>query len=234
MTGQFGSTTQRDETDMDSRHWLTLLITNIKKLNIKAQLRRKQQQAAPEVDCLDKLQQIPEDWQNTLVKNYPSLRRSNSSSSSFTSSRSSSSAYSVNDFLRDLSAGEDLESLVVQNRKSKTSTPVTCHILPLNRLGCHSPHSQPASLLHDLSGLKIYDDQMEENENPVKPLRIQQTFHHVPQNDLYENQAFHQRLDEECRRMNQEDEEDGYEIIVIKNTESKRSNCRTLKHRLKN
>merc|ERR1712096_96443 len=43
--------------------------------------------------------EIPSDWQNTLTKKYPSLKRSSSSVSSFTSSTSSS--YSVSDFLHE-------------------------------------------------------------------------------------------------------------------------------------
>ena len=201
------------------RHWLSQISSNIRltKLKLRTQLRRRP---------VARVDQIPEDWQNTLVRNYPSLRRSNSSTSSFTSSRSSgsngsgSSSYSVNDFLRDLSVGESLD------KTSKTSTPFTCHILPLNRM---EKLSSPSLLLHH--GLKIYEDHTE--EHPARPLRTTQ-----PQEDLYENGSFHQGLEEgleeESRRMNQEDQDDGYEIIVIKNAERKRSNCRTLKQNLKN
>ena len=220
-----GSATERREMGQP-RHWLSQISSNIRltKLKLRTQLRRK---PVVKVDSLSRLDQIPEDWQNTLVRNYPSLRRSNSSTSSFTSSRSTgsngsgSSAYSVNDFLRDLSVGESLD------KTSKTSTPFTCHILPLNRM---EKLSSPSLLLHH--GLKIYEDQTE--EHPARQLRTTQTFLDQPQEDLYENGSFHQGLEEECRRMNQEDQEDGYEIIVIKNAERKRSNCRTLKQNLKN
>ena len=138
---------------------------------------------------------------------------------------SASSAYSVNDFLRDLSAGEGQDSL--QETKSKTSTPLTCHIVPLNRM---TKQSSQAFLVHDVSGLKIYEDNIEK-DNVVEPIMPNsEMFPEVPQ-DLYENGTFHQRFSEECRKMNQEDEEDGYEIIVIQN---KRSNCRTLKTYIKN
>ena len=209
---------------MEVSCWISWVRTNIKllnKLRKKTQFRRKQ---GSHVGSLENLNQIPQDWQNTLVRNYPSLRRSNSSSSSFGSSGSASSAYSVNDFLRDLSAGEDDDS--IQERDSKTSTPLTCHIVPLNRM---AKQSSQAFLVHNVSGLKIYEDNIEK-DNTAEPIMKSGTFPEVPQ-DLYENGAFHQRFYEECRKNNQEDKEDGYEIIVIKN---KRSNCRTLKTNIRN
>ena len=181
------------------------------------------------MESLENLNQIPHDWQNTLVRNYPSLRRSHCSSSSVGSSGSTGSslaapsAYSVNDFLRDLSAGEEEEDIRLEV-KSKTSTPLTCQIVPLNRMTKQS--SRPVLVME---GLKIYEDNIEK-DNVVKPVMKSGTFPEIPQ-DLYENGAFHQRFSEECRKMNQEDEEDGYEIIVIKN---RRSNCRTLKTQIKN
>ena len=80
-----------------------------------------------------------------------------------------------------------------------------------------------------MEGLTIYEDNIEK-DNVVEPVMKSGTLPEIPQ-DLYENGAFHQRFSEECRKMNQEDEEDGYEIIVIKNM---RSNCRTLKTQIKN
>ena len=201
---------------MEVSCWISWVRTNINKLKKKTQFRR-----VPGSNVED-FNQIPHDWQNTLVRNYPSLRRSNSSSSSFGSTGSASSAYSVNDFLRDLSAGEDHDSM--QGRESKTSTPLTCHIVPLNRM---TKQSSQAFLVHDVSGLKIYEDHIEKNNieknNIEEPIRKSGAFTEVHQ-ELYENGAFHQRFYEEC--IKQEDEEDGYEIIVIKN---KGSNCRTLK-----
>ena len=112
----------------------------------------------------------------------------------------------------------------MQGRESKTSTPLTCHIVPLNRM---TKQSSQAFLVHDVSGLKIYEDHIEKNNieknNIELPIRKSEAFTEVHQ-ELYENGAFHQRFYEEC--IKQEDEEDGYEIIVIKN---KGSNCRTLK-----
>ena len=211
---------------MEVTGWIVRLLN---KLKTKRQHRRRQ---GSQVESLENLNQIPPDWQNTLVRNYPSLRRSNSSSSSFgssgstgcSSSVSASSAYSVNDFLRDLTAGEEDDSL--QERKSKTSTPLTCHIVPLNRM---TKQSSQALLVHNVSGLKIYEDNIEK-VNTAEPIMKSGTFPEFPQ-DLYENGAFHQRFYEECRKNNQEDKEDGYEIIVIKN---KRSNCRTLKTHIRN
>ena len=86
---------------------------------------------------------------------------------------------------------------------------------------------QSSNALLISEGLKIYED---EKDNIVGPIMKSGTLPEVPQ-DLYENGAFHQRFSEECRKMNQEDEEDGYEIIVIKNN---RSNYRTLKTHIKN
>ena len=211
---------------MEVSCWISWVRTNINKLKKKTQFRR-----VPGSNVED-FNQIPHDWQNTLVRNYPSLRRSNSSSSSFGSSGSTgcssvsaSSAYSVNDFLRDLSAGEDQDGLQ-ETKSKKTSTPLTCHIVPLNRM---TKQSSQALLVHNVSGLKIYEDNIEK-VNTAEPIMKSGTFPEFPQ-DLYENGAFHQRFYEECRKNNQEDKEDGYEIIVIKN---KRSNCRTLKTHIRN
>ena len=140
---------------------------------------------------------IPQDWQNTLVKKCPTLQRASASTTSFASSSSSSSSsnsvsYSVTDFLRDLANDEYLYTSSGQNR-TKTSTPraVSSRILETNL---------------DLSGLKIYEvENIKDQEDSVGDV-------------VYENGEFLRSFEEELQEIvDEHDIDDGYEIIVVNN-----------------
>ena len=177
-------------------------------------------------ECSNEILVLPQEWQNTLVKNYPSLRRSSSSLSSCTttSSSSNSSSYSVNDFLRDLA---ETERIYQKSITKKTSTPVSCNIVPLNRMrreeeviGLTYGENNP-----NLSGMKIYDD-----EDVLFRLTQTRDLHHKDKKsedeNLYENGTFLRQQE----IYNIEDIDDGYEIICISsNASNNKKRLRTLK-----
>ena len=179
-----------------------------------------------EFECTDEILVLPQEWQNTLVKNFPSLRRSSSSLSSCTttSSSSNSSSYSVNDFLRDLA---ETERIYQKSITKKTSTPVSCNIVPLNRMrreeeviGLTYGENNP-----NLSGMKIYDD-----EDVLFRLTQTRDLHHKDKKsedeNLYENGTFLRQQE----IYNIEDIDDGYEIICISsNPSNNKKRLRTLK-----
>ena len=159
---------------------------------------RKKQKTDEEVDHLE----IPSEWQNTLTKKYPTLKRSSSSVSSFASSTSSS--YSVSEFLQDIETNHQKEnpSLNVCNdifapHVDKTSTPFSSHILPLNRI---RGRQLKTVVVHDVSGVKIYEDDDEKEATKDSD------------NVVYENTQFLKRLN-----VTSDDTEDGYEIVVVRN-----------------
>ena len=162
--------------------------------------------------CQEVAADIPHDWHNTLVRKCPSLQRSSSSVSSFTSSRSSgssSSSYSVNDFLKDLAASEELFSNK-DNSSIMTSTPFTCAILPMNRLGLTRDRENRDQ---DMTGMKIYDDDRDVEEVPRKSSLKKRLRYNYDQN-LYENGEFLREIQD---MYNKEDVDDGYEIICVNN-----------------
>ena len=162
--------------------------------------------------CQEVAADIPHDWHNTLVRKCPSLQRSSSSASSFTSSGSSgssSSSYSVNDFLRDLAASEELSSNE-DNSNIKTSTPFTCSIIPLNRLGL-TRNSEVRD--QDMTGMKIYEDDGDVEEVPRKFSLKKQLRYNFDQN-VYVNGQFLREIQD---MYNEEDVDDGYEIIFVNN-----------------
>ena len=138
---------------------------------------------------------IPNDWQNTLAKKRPALQRSSSSVSSFTSS---SSSYSVNDFLHDLATSEELIS-GEESRNVLTSTPFTCAAPSLPRI---------------LAGREICDDirGVEEGSRRQKCQFDQ---------NLYENAEFLREMADHC---SVEDVDDGYETILVNNQLSQNCN----------
>ena len=165
--------------------------------------------------CQEVAADIPHDWHNTLVRKCPSLQRSSSSASSFTSSGSSgssSSSYSVNDFLRDLAASEEL-SYTKDNSNIKTSTPFTCAIIPLNRLGLTRNSEIRDQDNQDMTGMKIYDDDGDVEQVPRKSSLKKQLRYNYDQN-LYENGQFLREIED---MYNEEDVDDGYEIIFVNN-----------------
>ena len=126
---------------------------------------------------------IPSDWQQTLSRKCPGLKRSTSSASSFGSSSSTSSAYSVSEFLQDLEAHQNEETSAssashyfFSPASDKTSTPLTCNVLHLlkGKKKAKSDHV----LVHDVSGVKIYDDEGFGEQTKLKD------------NNLYENAEF--------------------------------------------
>ena len=108
----------------------------------------------------------------------------------------------MNDFLRDLAASEEVFS---REDKSniKTSTPFTCAIIPMNRLGLARDQ--------DMAGVKIYDDDRDVEGVTLKSsLKKRLNYDH----NLYENGEF---LREVQDMYNKEDVDDGYEIIFVNN-----------------
>ena len=79
----------------------------------------------------------------------------------------------------------------------KTSTPFSSRILPLNRM--RGRKSKPV-VVHDVSGVKIYEDDDEEEASKHSD------------NVVYENTQFPKR-----RIVTNDDTEDGYEIVVVRN-----------------
>ena len=159
---------------------------------------RKKQKTDEEVDYLE----IPSEWQNTLTKKYPTIKRSSSSLSSFASSTSSS--YSISEFLQDLETTKkpDNPSLnvgidIFAPHVDKTSTPFSSRILHLNRM--RGRKSKPV-VVHDVSGVKIYENDDEEEASKHSD------------NVVYENTQFPKR-----RIVTNDDTEDGYEIVVVRN-----------------
>ena len=159
---------------------------------------RKKKKNDEHVDHLE----IPSEWQNTLTKNYPTLKRSSSSVSSFASSTSSS--YSISEFLQELETKNKPDSpyLNVGNdifapHVDKTSTPFSSHILPLNRI---RGRQLKTVVVHDVSGVKIYEDDDEKEATKDSD------------NVVYENTQFLKRLN-----VTSDDTEDGFEIVVVRN-----------------
>ena len=165
-------------------------------------------------DSCQEVGDIPHDWHNTLVRKCPSLQRSTSSVSSFTSSSSSgstgssSSSYSVNDFLRDLAASEEIFSKE-DKCNIKTSTPFTCAIIPMNRLGLTRDHEKGDQ---DMTGMKIYDDDQIGMEEVTLKSSLKKRLNY--DHNLYENGEFLREIQD---MYNKEDVDDGYEIIFVNN-----------------
>ena len=149
---------------------------------------------------VERMEDIPRDWQNTLVRSYPSLHRATTSSSSFASSSSSSSSsnsssYSVSDFLRDLATSEHIQS----KHHSKTSIPKQFRKSKEKLLETNL----------DLTRMKIYDEE-------------------VSLDAVYENGKFLRAVEDTLQNLlNEQDLDDGYEIILVNN---QNNNCRNLKH----
>ena len=196
---------------MDVGVWVNKIKQSVKNSR---KTRFKKLQRGRDFESVEEIHQIPQDWQNTLVKNYPLLQRSSSSVSSFassTSASSTSSSYSVADFLRDLASTE-------QNYKSRTSTPKASNITSRNKYVRFNNQ--------DISSMKIYD--LEDNINDCHTLK---RFHDEIENSLYENGEFLKHLEgitDIQEKFDKEDIDDGYEIIVV-NSASNVKNFRTLK-----
>ena len=165
----------------------TRLAVKIPKVSLTKILRKKSRN----IDSFDDLE-IPSDWQNTLNKKR-SLKRSSSSVSSFASSTSSS--YSVSEFLQDLeSKHQKINMDIFAPSVDKTSTPMSSHIVPLNRI---RRKSKPM-IVHDVSGIKIYEENIEEE------LRGKD-------DAVYENTEFFKKFE-----TTDDETEDGYEIVVVR------------------
>ena len=196
---------------MDVGVWVNKIKQSVKNSR---KTRFKKLQKGKDFESVEEIHQIPQDWQNTLVKNYPLLQRSSSSVSSFassTSASSTSSSYSVADFLRDLASTE-------QNYKSRTSTPKASNITSRNKYVRFNNQ--------DISSMKIYD--LEDNINDCHTVK---RFHEAIENSLYENGEFLKHLEgitDIQEKFDKEDIDDGYEIIVV-NSASNWKNVRTLK-----
>ena len=216
--------------------WIDKLRNRVK-VNKKMKLKKNKRN---EEQHRENVQEIPEDWKNTLVRNYPSLQRNTSttstsssttlSSSSMSSPRSSS--YSVSDFLRDLANSESL----MDKSNSKTSTPFTCSIVPMNRMtsesnnnyssSCSSSRSSSSSL--DISGLKIYEENQELSDQQNIVINCSPLME-VDENNFYENGVFLRQQEADLENIfNAEDLDDGYEIIIVNNNSNKH-NFRSLK-----
>ena len=150
----------------------------------------------------------------------PTLKCSSLSTSSFASSTSS---YSVSDFLQDLDENKHtVENTFTFKEKltahvDKTSTPLILNILPLNRMVRRKSQS---ILVHDVSGVKIYEDS-EDTENKV--------FTEETSSDVYENTQFLKSFDIN-KDIISDDTEDGYEIVMVRDRQTcGHSKPRTLK-----
>ena len=146
------------------------------------------------IDSFDDLE-IPSDWQNTLNKKHQrTLKRSSSSVTSFASSTSSS--YSVTEFLQDLETKHQLSVNpdIFSPSIDKTSTPMSSHIVPLNRI---RRRSKPM-VVHNVSGIKIYEDNIEEELG-------------VKEDAVYENTEFLKKFE-----ATGDETEDGYEIVIVR------------------
>ena len=156
---------------------------------IKLSLRKWRRRESPEAS-------IPPDWQNTLVRKC--LQRSSSSVSSFTSSSSSSSSsYSVTDFLNDLATSEELFS-EQESGHIKTSTPLSC-----------------VTRAWQLAGVKIYDEDTKQKQAKRKSSLKKKMRRFNSDQNLYENGEFLGKIE---NLYNSEDVDDGYEMILVKNS----------------
>ena len=182
------------------RFWInkTRFAVRIPRVRVGQLKMRNKQKSYEHVDHLT----IPSEWQNTLTKKYSTLKRSSSSVPSFASSTSSS--YSVSEFLQDLETTKkpDNPSLnvgidIFAPHVDKTSTPFSSHILPLNRM---RGRKSKQVVVHDVSGVKIYEDDDEKEDTKHSD------------NIVYENTQFLKR-----HIVTNDDTEDGYEIVVLRN-----------------
>merc|ERR1712242_146373 len=167
----------------------TRLTVKVPKVSLAKLLKKKSRN----IDSFDDLE-IPSDWQNTLNKKHQrSLKRCSSSVSSFASSTSSS--YSVSEFLQDLETKHQIVNPeIFAPSIDKTSTPMSSHIAPLNRM---RRRSKP-TIVHDVSGIKIYEDNIGEEFG-------------VEKDAVYENTKFLKKLE-----TIEDETEDGYEIVIVR------------------
>ena len=183
--------------------------------------------------------ELPQDWRHTLVTSSQPIKRSSSSASSITSSASSaststtSSSYSVTDFLRDLACSECEGSIALE--ASNTSTPFSCDTVPMNRM--RRSGLKTSRMLDDTSGVTIYEDddrKVELDKKPNRSLTFQPMAQSADGNDYgneYENGEFLKPFTDELQdAWNEEDLDDGYEIIIVNNnSKNRKNNFRTLK-----